>query len=519
MAKLVLFFRNGFRYRLTSSHNAEDQDNSRIVMSASPAAAPGAPARNVPSEAAPTSSTSSTTNPAPARSQQQLQLQSLSASPAAHPPAAFAYSGQADLFRSLQKDEYQLAQWREEISEFAGSVLGSRATRWEPEVDLIARGAYYGCTSLMGSATLGEEYCDLRQVTARHIRSDQAAAWRLARPAARAEDSVSALASATGPENTIAASSNAVAAVAASAFSSLSSPSGPASSISISPTYQWGIYTPYTLVSAPRRAALFSLQVVLPYLYDKAQQHSRRLLFSIPAGSGAPREVAGYRLVEVESHPWRDLEIRLKRLWNRCISWILRTDYSLLNHSARLHLALFYLFGRYLEWSKRLTGVRYAQLRAFDVARPGYQLFGALLMIQVSVGLMQLLKHSLAERARRGSGTIDGAEDEGGERLLPGLHAPSIVPADIGASNLYAPPSPPNEDDDGAGEEAREDVVPRERLQPQHRMPGHGHRLNEERKQDADEEEEEEEDEEDSDVPTCTLCLSPRENTTATECG
>lgn len=476
----------------------------------------------------------------------------------------FNWSPAADIFRSLQKDEYHLSHWRSEWSELTSSLLGSHATRYEPEVDLLARGTYYGCTSLLGRSTLGEEYCDLMQVMARENRAEEATAAvaptrrekkaqrRLRTDGERAnmtspapppptpnnEASLTAPPSATvdqPPSSSLSSSSSSSSSTlivpsipsptthdsaVSSSSSSLSvssipsAPFPPHPSSFASPTYSWGSYTPFQLVSLPRRVALFTLQVLLPYAYDKAQQHARRLLFQVPPEE---EEFGGHRLVEVEEDRWQTLCNRWKRWWNKGIQLLLRSDYTFFNSGIRLHLALFYLFGRYLEISKRIAGIQYIQMRSFDVPRPGYQLFGILLFIQVSVSLFQVLRTHIQSVLLSSHPSSQSALDGGvmvGHELppLPGLHAPSIVPSEVGASGLMTLTEEERAERESSGGDGRTQIRPSTYWHGH----GHGHRLNEEEKQEDDEEEEETDDE---DLPTCTLCLCTRENTTATECG
>lgn len=403
----------------------------------------------------------------------------------------FSWTPPSDLFRSLQKDEYHLSHWRLEWNEFASSIFGSHASRYEPEMDLLARGTYYGCTTLLagGQSTLGEEYCDITQATARNVYREMEQQQRNAIAEARNTNSTALIAAPATP----AVPSSAVA-ISSSASSSSHAPSSSSAQPPLSPlpapVYSWAVYTPFRLVSAPRRAALFTLQVLLPYAYEKAQQHSRRLLFHLPPDFGED----GYRLIEVEEDPWSIWSLRLKRVWNRLVGFVLQTDYTLLNHSVRFHLALFYLFGRYLELSKRVLGIRYIQVRVSEVARPGYQLFGFLLMIQVCVGFGQTLRNYITRLAlQRQQWRARQQQESEILHPLPGLHVPSMVPPDAGAAGIPA-----------LDEEERLD----QRQQQYHQAAHHPLPVD-----DTDD------DDDDDDTPNCTLCLCPREYATSTECG
>jgi peroxin-10 len=215
---------------------------------------------------------------------------------------------------------------------------------------------------------------------------------------------------------------------------------------------------------------------------------------------------------------------------------------QLSNQLQRLHLAFFYLAGRYLEVSKRLSGIQYVQLRKLEVPRPGYELFGVLLLIQVVVGLGRVLRDTV--RALRAPAAEDGEDDAASSAAIASVYSLDGVNegaigsgAGVSASGLYSLSAGERLEE---AEEARE-VHVREassssrahQQQQQHRpqpaaaaaaAASSGPRIHtihdQSHSSDAEEEEEEEEEEEDdANRPDCTLCLCPREHTTATECG
>ncbi|KWU45731.1 hypothetical protein RHOSPDRAFT_16048, partial [Rhodotorula sp. JG-1b] len=66
--------------------------------------------------------------------------------------------------RANQKDLYYLSQLTERIEDVARSWLGSRWLQgWSKELQRGSRLAYFGLTTLLGTQTLGEEYCDIMQ--------------------------------------------------------------------------------------------------------------------------------------------------------------------------------------------------------------------------------------------------------------------------------------------------------------------------------------------------------------------
>lgn len=199
----------------------------------------------------------------------------------------FRFSDQPSIVRALQKDQYVLSLLREDFQAIASDVLGHN-TQHDAEIDLAASAAYHGA-SLLGSKSVGEEYCDIMPITAR------GASWGL---------------SIAPPQRT-------------------------------------------------RKIVLVLLQVLSPYLYHRLR--GRRQL-----------------------PPTQDesmLRSLARRFWNKLTA--LLTGFARLTRLLeKSHLALFYLFGTYLQMSKRTTGIQYIFLRKVNVERPGYQVLGLLLVLE-----------------------------------------------------------------------------------------------------------------------------------------
>jgi peroxin-10 len=154
-------------------------------------------------------------------------------------------------------------------------------------------------------------------------------------------------------------------------------------------------------------------------------------------------------------------------------NWLptLKTFFSTHGHSA--HLAIFYFFGAYYSFSKRITGIRYIFNRKLSPGeeRSGYEVLGALIVIQMVIQFIQWRRRLLAEAKEKAAAAAIAAGHVTGEK---GAIATTVAPQG----------------------------------------------------QPAEEEEEEEEDEDEFaqsaaaiNVRKCTLCLDPRTNTTATPCG
>jgi len=131
--------------------------------------------------------------------------------------------------------------------------------------------------------------------------------------------------------------------------------------------------------SPQRRVHLMLLQVLVPYLYHTTRK-SGRVMPQHPNDSAFRRCITA--------------------TWNKFLSLCVNYD-SLFSHLQRLHLAIFYFFGAYLQISKRLTGIRYIYLRQPDMGRPGYELLGLLLTIQLVVTTLQAFREWLRGRSGR----------------------------------------------------------------------------------------------------------------------
>ncbi|KZO97914.1 hypothetical protein CALVIDRAFT_65398 [Calocera viscosa TUFC12733] len=80
------------------------------------------------------------------------------------PPAAT----QPQIIRAHQRDHFFLAAFKEQADSVLRSFLGTRTlSRWEGEANLLIRAFYLSLTFGRGLQTLGEEYTDVYQVSAR----------------------------------------------------------------------------------------------------------------------------------------------------------------------------------------------------------------------------------------------------------------------------------------------------------------------------------------------------------------
>ncbi|KAI8047897.1 Pex12 amino terminal region-domain-containing protein [Thamnidium elegans] len=77
----------------------------------------------------------------------------------------FPYGAQPDIIRANQKDVYYQMVLQEQMTRVAQQFLGARRQhQWQKEINTVSNFCYYGLTTLLGTQTLGEEYCDLVQI-------------------------------------------------------------------------------------------------------------------------------------------------------------------------------------------------------------------------------------------------------------------------------------------------------------------------------------------------------------------
>lgn len=150
-------------------------------------------------------------------------------------------------------------------------------------------------------------------------------------------------------------------------------------------------------------------------------------------------------------------------------------------HLRAIHLAVFYLVGRYYQVSKRLLGVRYLSMqnKAEGAKPPSYEVLGVLMTVQLGV---RLLAYAYRRR-KQAKEAARQAEKEVKEKLEGAGHEhkqrqPALVDGEPISALLFDPEDPSS----GAAGEAEEEFEPVE-------------------------------------ARRCTLCLGPRKDPAATECG
>jgi peroxin-10 len=142
------------------------------------------------------------------------------------------------------------------------------------------------------------------------------------------------------------------------------------------------------LPSLKARRLLVALQVALPYI-------SQKFVARIPAirNVDLPQgQVLGSSQPWWHLSSWRSRSVAFRLAAFGWLSRNVTNLQSLVTFLLSLHLALFYLNGRYYHVAKRLVGVKYKFTKRIFEQRPSYQILGLLLMIQLAISTVQALR-------------------------------------------------------------------------------------------------------------------------------
>ncbi|KAI8636090.1 Pex12 amino terminal region-domain-containing protein [Parasitella parasitica] len=217
------------------------------------------------------------------------------------PPLAlnFPYGAQPDIIRANQKDVYYQTILQEQMTRVAQQFLGARRQHiWQKEINTMSDICYFGLTTLLGTQTLGEEYCDILQVN------------------------------------------------------------------SYNQTYPGLV----------RRFLLVFTQAALPYIYTRGAAELKK--------RGRRQPTSGQD-IDIDK-PSYTLQQRILGFLRQHLSQI--QDFVVKNVRP-VHLAIFYFFGAYYNFSKRLTGIRYIFTRQLGLheQRVGYEVLGVLIVLQLLI--------------------------------------------------------------------------------------------------------------------------------------
>ncbi|KAG0072018.1 peroxisome biogenesis factor 10 [Podila epicladia] len=262
--------------------------------------------------------------------------------PAVPPPTfnlALPGASQPDIIRANQKDSYYQQILKDQVKDAVREIFGSRTQHmYQTEVEVFSDLCYYSLTTLLGTQTLGEEYCDIVQ-----IRSSTS-----------------------------------------------------------------------TFPSLPRRSALVFWHVLVPYLYSKGSQELRKR-----TRSQQHQHRPGHRLdATLSEDPKKEPSQAMIRLKGFVQNWLptLQTFFKTHGHSA--HLAVFYFFGAYYSFSKRVTGIRYIFNRKLSPGeeRSGYEVLGVLIVIQLGIQFYQWRRQVAVEAQEKKAAELLAAGNVMGEK-------------------------------------------------------------------------------------------------------
>jgi len=315
---------------------------------------------------------------------------------------------QPDIVRSHQKDEYTYNTLRDTYVDVIHGWYGNRFINdYEQEIDLLSNMTYYGITTLMNKKTLGEEYCDLLPVTNKRVQPLQLQA------SGKQHSTISRDTSTTTNTPTTASTSDDTTTASNTPVINTTPPSSSAATITPSTPPSTNTSVPTTATSSPpsshksqplqiprllsreQRIMLVSLYVGLPYIYSKLRKRGRTV--QIPRYSDAyvlRADASSNRRIPLLYRKLRHILLKYSIItYNKILQLVLSSDQYLTTFQ-KLHLALFYLYGDYLEVTKRICSVRYVLVRQLDIERPSYSLLGVLILIQLGVaGIHELYIH------------------------------------------------------------------------------------------------------------------------------
>ncbi|POY69930.1 hypothetical protein BMF94_7062 [Rhodotorula taiwanensis] len=262
----------------------------------------------------------------------------------------FANAAQPEIVRANQKDLYYLSQLTERIEDVARTWLGSRWLQgWSKELQHGSRFAYFGLTTLLGTQTLGEEYCDIMQYTAKSRKPP----------------------------------------------------------------------------SRRRRVALVFLHVLFPYLLARWYAKARRaLLARLQRTEDADAELDSLFASSDKPLPPRQISWtgraldRIAAFAKELPSFETLTE----DYLRSVHLAIFYLFGRYHNLSKRFTGIRFISMQGRRAQAPpgsagspapsSYEVLGVLMAVQIGVRALLAIRRYRAQNA-----AVTGIDEAVAEKL------------------------------------------------------------------------------------------------------
>lgn len=393
----------------------------------------------------------------------------------------FELAPQPDIVRSSQKDDYCVQQLRDNIHMVVGSLYNNNiVSKYDNELDLLSSSIYYGITTLANKKTIGEEYCDLLQVKTKYIASNNNNNDNKQQQTNNITNTTTQLQQDNKTKNS---TSNV----------QLTIPTPPStprnSTMQQSTTTQQqriasrGISSGNTddktfISSTSSNNTINNNNTNKPnplkprYIYHPLNTKYRATLVAIQLL--LPYIYNKLRRQCRPIHDYNNNTNRIKQhfisLYNKLLNIVVNSDNVLMTLS-QLHLALFYLLGNYYDIYKRLCNIQYIVVRKLDIERAHYSLLGLIILLQLSlVGLHKLCIYTINKynqwsenRRLQQQGYLLGSSDDNINEQHPDI-----------INNI--------DNSDNISTVSSIDT--------------------------------------DSDIPSCSLCLSPLDDTTTTtECG
>uniref|UniRef100_A0A7S3PCD9 RING-type E3 ubiquitin transferase n=1 Tax=Aplanochytrium stocchinoi TaxID=215587 RepID=A0A7S3PCD9_9STRA len=297
-------------------------------------------------------------------------------------------AGQPDIVLASQKDAYYRRELFEKVNKAVESMLGPHiSVAIRPEIRLVSELAYFGLTSFRsGGQTPGEEFCDLLQVqvqgketsTETEIENESTT------------DGVSRISNSEGEGGDKNKEEN----------DRIDENGNKNKNETLSRITERVILF---LPSTQQRVGLLIFSVIVPYLFKRVRMGGWNSLLSAfkPHLTARERAEAFRRRLQRQQQRRRQMEMGenpdadiidheediFKSYWKIVKPWLpkVATIVSLAVLLERLHLATFYVYGRYLSWAKRLAGIQYANTKEPETQRMSYKVLGVFLFIQIGL--------------------------------------------------------------------------------------------------------------------------------------
>ncbi|GAX79358.1 hypothetical protein CEUSTIGMA_g6800.t1 [Chlamydomonas eustigma] len=341
-------------------------------------------------------------------------------------------ASQPDFVRASQKDESYQELLIDSCHEAVRRVLGPySALKFSRQSKFVAQLLYYGLTTGCGSQTLGEEYCNMLQVTPDGgipFTSHRLALTLLQSLAPYIAESTTLFLdrkAAERAESQALGNSRETQQATAAATSEDGDARRRASSSPTAATSEDG--------DARRRASSSPTEVVSSSKLSsegtaKCEQNTTADFHATRAeerGSVAGEHCLDSRLTTEEELENANMSVTtlsalFKRLTNRLLLWWPLYLRPSLSYLSRLHLALFYCYGTYYQMSHRLTNIQYVSTSRPLQGPSSYRALGLLLICQLLVVAVIEVRRQSAQLAltRVQSGSNDSRSSYNNNRSI-----------------------------------------------------------------------------------------------------